>query len=206
MKRLSGETAINTTTSFDHQGGSMLVWLRFAAVGVLGCGLLYPLVATFVGQTLFPQQARGSLIERDGVVIGSRLIAQAFSADRYFEPRPSAANYDPQVASGSNWAPSNPALRERIAASSAAIVARESIAADAIPVDLVTVSGSGLDPHISPASAAAQVARVARARGISEANVQALVAANTLPPTFGVLGQARVNVLELNLALDAGVR
>ncbi len=193
-------------SKLDSHGGSVLTWLRFAAVGVISCGLLYPLLATFGGQALFPSQARGSLIERDGVIVGSHLLAQNFTAERYFQPRPSAANYDPRAAAGSNLAPSNPALRERVAASSMAIATRESIAADAIPVDLLTASGSGLDPHISPASAAVQVARVARARGISESDVQALVTANTLPPTFGVLGQVRVNVLELNLAMDAGVR
>ena len=197
---------MNTVSPLDAHGGGALVWLRFAAVGVLTCGLLYPLLATISGQVLFPVQARGSLIERDGVVVGSRLLAQAFAAERYFQPRPSAANYDLRAAAGSNLAPSNPALRERIAASSTAISAREGIAVAAIPVDMVTASGSGVDPHISPASAAAQIGRVARARGLNEADVQDLVTANTLPPTFGVLGQARVNVLELNLALDAGVR
>jgi len=198
-------TPLNLAPSnLDSHGGSVLTWLRFAAVGVLSCGLLYPLLATFSGQALFPAQARGSLIERDGVIVGSSLLAQDFTADGYFQSRPSAANYDPRAAAGSNWAPSNPALRERVAASSTAIASRERIAADAIPVDLLTASGSGLDPHISPAAAAVQVARVARARGISESDVQALVAANTSQPTFGVLGQARVNVLQLNLAMDTG--
>jgi K+-transporting ATPase ATPase C chain len=191
-----------TTPNLDARGGSPLSWLRFAAVGVIGAGLLYPALATFAGQALFPAQARGSLIERDGVVIGSRLVAQPFADARYFQPRPSAAGFNPTAAAGSNLAPSNPALRERIAASSAEIAAREGVAASAIPADLVTASGSGLDPHLSPAAARLQVPRVARARGLAEASVQDAVDANTQAPTLGVFGQARVNVLELNLALD----
>jgi len=187
----------------DSTGGSWVSWLRFALVCLLGTGLLYPTIATLLGQTLFPVQARGSLIEREGIVVGSSLIAQPFTSERYFQPRPSAAGYDPRAAAGSNAAPSNPALRERIAAASSAIAAREGIAPAQIPSDLVTASGSGLDPHISPAAAQAQLARVARARGMDTARIQALVSAHTAAPTFGVLGQARVNVLELNLALDA---
>lgn len=190
-------------TTLDTRGGGTLAWLRFAAVGVLLAGLLYPAVATLAGGALFPAQARGSLVERDGVVVGSRLVAQGFVGDGYFQPRPSAASYDPRAAAGSNLAPSNPALRERVAASSAAIAGREGAAAADIPVDLVTASGSGLDPHLSPAAARLQVARVARARGITVDSVQAAVEAHTLPPTLGVFGQSRVNVLELNLALDA---
>lgn len=193
---------MNHETTLDSRGGSSLSWLRFTAVGILATGLLYPAVATLAGGALFPAQAHGSLVERDGVVVGSRLVAQAFVGDGYFQPRPSAAGYDPRAAAGSNLAPSNPALRERVAASSASIAAREGVAAADIPVDLVTASGSGLDPHLSPAAARLQVARVARARGITPEAVQAAVEAHTLPPTFGVLGQARVNVLELNLALD----
>lgn len=190
-------------TTLDSRGGGVLAWLRFAAVGVLCAGLLYPAVATLAGGALFPAQAQGSLVQRDGVAVGSRLVAQGFTGDGYFQPRPSAAGYDPRAAAGSNLAPSNPALRERVAASSAGIAAREGVAAADIPVDLVTASGSGLDPHLSPAAARLQVARVARSRGMPVESVQAAVDANTLPPTFGVFGQSRVNVLELNLALDA---
>ncbi|MFY2762599.1 potassium-transporting ATPase subunit KdpC [Arenimonas sp. MALMAid1274] len=187
----------------DSRGGSTLAWLRFAAVGVLGAGLLYPALATLAGQALFPEQARGSLIERDGVVVGSRLVAQPFVGDGYFQPRPSAVGYKPIAAGGSNLAPGNPALRERMVATSAEIAAREGVPARDIPADLVTASGSGLDPHLSPAATQLQVARVARARGLPVEVVQATVQAHTLAPTFGVFGQSRVNVLELNLALDA---
>lgn len=191
------------SSSLDSRGGGPLAWLRFAAVGVIGAGLLYPAVAVLAGQSLFPAQARGSLIERDGVVVGSSLVAQPFVGAGYFQPRPSAAGFDPRAVSGSNLGPGNPALRERIAATSAEVSAREGIAARDVPVDLVTASGSGIDPHISPAAAAVQVARVARARGLPVADVQALVARHTAGPDLGVFGQARVNVLELNLALDA---
>ncbi|MBW8312727.1 MAG: potassium-transporting ATPase subunit KdpC [Rhizobium sp.] len=190
-------------TSLDSRGGGPLAWFRFAAAGVIGAGLLYPAVATFAGQFLFPAQARGSMIERDGVAVGSSLVAQPFVGAGYFQPRPSAAGFDPRAVSGSNLGPGNPALRERIAATSAEVAAREGIAVGEVPVDLVTASGSGIDPHISPAAAAVQVARVARIRGLPVADVQALVARHTAGPDLGVFGQARVNVLELNLALDA---
>src|SRR4249919_2687001 len=193
----------HATSFLDNAGGGWQPALRFAIVAIAVTGLAFPLFATALGQLLFPLQARGSLIERNGIVVGSALVAQPFVSDQYFEPRPSAANYDPKALSGSNWAPSNPALRERIAASSAVIAAREHVPATAIPADLVTASGSGIDPHISPAAARLQIARVAKARGLSTTEVQALVDANTLAPTFGILGQSRVNVLELNLALDA---
>jgi K+-transporting ATPase ATPase C chain len=186
----------------DQRGGGLGTATRFALVAILAFGLLLPLVGVLLGQTLFPAQAHGSLIDRNGKVLGSALIAQPFADNRYFRPRPSAAGFDPRAMSGSNWAPSNPALRERIAANSAEVVAREHVAADAIPSDLVTASGSGMDPHISPAAAALQVARVARTRHMEPERVQALVAAHTEAPTFGVFGQARVNVLQLNLALD----
>ena len=127
---------MNTQTSLPpaiDQGATLSSALRFAGVAILGVGLAFPAIATLLGQALFPAQARGSLIERDGVVVGSSLVAQPFVGDGYFQPRPSAANYDPTALAGSNLAPSNPALRERIAASSAAIAAREGVAADAIP-------------------------------------------------------------------------
>ena len=194
------------TSLLEHDGGGWLRALRFAIVSIALLGLAFPIVAALIGQVLFPAQARGSLIERDGVVVGSSLVAQPFADARYFQPRPSAANYDPKALAGSNWAPSNPQLRERIAAGSAAIAARESVPAHAIPSDLVTASGSGIDPHISPAAAELQVARVAQARNLPPERVRALVAANTQGPTWGALGQARVNVLQLNLALDASNR
>lgn len=194
---------MNPGIEIDSRGGSVLAWLRFAVVGVLACGLLYPLLSVLVGGTLFPRQAGGSLVERNGVVVGSSLVAQAFAGPGYFHPRPSAAGFDPRAVAGSNLATSNPALRERIAATSAEVAAREGLAATAIPVDLVTASGSGIDPHISPEAAIVQAGRVAQARGLPVDQVLALVRQHTQPPTFGLLGQARVNVLELNLALDA---
>ncbi len=190
-------------SSLDHGSGGWLRALRFSLLSVVILGLGFPLFATFAGQTLFPAQAGGSLIERDGVIVGSSLVAQPFTSDRYFQPRPSAANYDPKALAGSNWAPSNPALRERIATTSTAISQRDSVAAKDIPTDLVTASGSGIDPHISPAAAKLQIARVAKLRTLDPARVQALVDSQTQAPTFGVLGQSRVNVLQLNLALDA---
>ena len=187
----------------DRAASSFVPAIRFAFASILVFGLMYPVVATYAGKLLFPEQANGSLIIRDGKAVGSSLIAQSFVDDRYFQSRPSAANYDPRVMSGSNLASSNPALRERIAESSKQISVRENVAVAEIPVDMVTASGSGMDPHISPASAKVQMARVAKARGLSAEKVQAAIDANTLAPTFGVLGQARVNVLQLNLALDA---
>lgn len=187
----------------DKAAGGLLPAIRFAIVSIVLFGLLYPVVATYAGKLLFPQQANGSLIVRDGVTVGSALVAQNFVDEKYFQSRPSAANYDPRAMAGSNLASTNPALRERIVESSKAISSRENIAATAIPADMVTTSGSGIDPHISIEAAHVQLARVAKARGVTEAQVQALIDANTQTPAFGILGQSRVNVLQLNLALDA---
>jgi K+-transporting ATPase ATPase C chain len=181
-----------------------LSWLRFTLLWLVLAGLLYPLVTTLAAGSLFPRQANGSLIEQGGKVVGSALVGQTFTGDTYFVGRPSAAGagYDPTNASGSNLAVSNPALRERVQAGAREIAARENVAASQIPVDLLTSSGAGLDPHISPAGAELQVARVARVRGLDAAQVRALVAANTERGALG-LGQPGVNVLRLNLALDA---
>ena len=185
----------------DTRGGSFGPWVAFTVLTFVLGGLLYPAVTTLVAGAIFPAQASGSLISSGGRVVGSSLVGQPFSGDRYFIGRISAAGngYDPAAASGSNLAGSNPALRERVQADSAAIARREGVTAAQIPADLVTASGSGLDPHISPAGAAVQVARVARARGLSAAQVQAAVAS----ATEAGLGEPRVNVLRLNLALDA---
>lgn len=188
--------------TLDESGGGAWPALAGSALFVVVCGLLYPAVATLLGGLLFPQQANGSLIERDGRVVGSSLVAQPFADARYFQPRPSAAGFDPKALSGSNLASSNPALRERMAKDAAGVAAREGIAAAAIPADLISASGSGIDPHLSPAGAQVQIARVARARGLSNDEVAATVRAHTQGPTFGVLGEPRVNVLQLNLALD----
>lgn len=177
--------------------------LLFAGSGLLAFGLCYSLLGAGLGQLLFPQQADGSLLQRDGQVVGSRLLAQPFASERYFQPRPSAANYDPMAAAGSNQARSNPDLRQRIAEATAAVAKREGVAPTQVPADLVTQSGGGLDPHVSPAAARLQIARVARARGLAEAQVAQLVAQHTEARQFGLLGQPRVNVLALNLALDA---
>lgn len=172
-------------------------------------GGLYPLVVTGLAQGVFPHQANGSLIERDGRVMGSARIGQPFSAPKYFWSRPSTTGpvpYNAGASSGSNLGPLNPALEEAVKARIAALKASDPGNTTPIPVDLVTASGSGLDPHISPAAAEWQVARVARARGLDAGRVRTLVAAHTEGRTFGVLGEARVNVLALNLALDRGLQ
>jgi K+-transporting ATPase ATPase C chain len=185
----------------DH--GGLRASLVFAVVIVLGMGLLYSLAATGIGRSLFPQQATGSIVTHDGKAIGSSLIAQPFADARYFQPRPSAAGYNPMSAAGSNQARTNPDLRKRIAEATSAVAARDGIPAQNVPGDLVTQSGGGLDPDISPAGAQVQTARVAAARNLPLQEVAALVAAHTKSPQFGVFGEPRVNVLELNLALDA---
>lgn len=175
----------------------------FAAVILIGFGFLYSLAGTGIGRVLFPHQATGSLRVVDGVPRGSSLVAQPFLDARYFQPRPSAGNFDPMAAAGSNLARTNPDLRTRMAQLRREVAQRDGIAPDRVPAELVTMSGSGMDPHLSPAGAQVQIARVAKARGWSQAEVAALVAAHTQPATFGVLGEAHINVLELNLALDA---
>lgn len=201
---------MNSTVSFrspaaplDDSGGGLRPALFGGALLVVICGLLYPALATVMGGLLFPHQASGSLIERDGRVVGSSLVAQPFADARYLQPRPSAANYDPRALSGSNLASSNPALRERMVKDSAAVAARDGVPAQSVPAELISASGSGIDPHLSPQAAQVQVARVAQARGLSPEAVAALVRSHVQRRTWGVLGEPRVNVLELNLALDA---
>ena len=188
--------------ALDSGGGSLRTWLIFTALTFVLAGGLYPVVTTLISGAIFPAQANGSLITQNGKVVGSSLIGQPFSGEQYFIGRPSAAGngYDPTAASGSNLAGSNPALRQRVQADSQAIAKREGVTPAQIPADLVTASGSGLDPHISPKGAAIQVGRVARARNLSVAQVRQAVAAATEPA--GLIGQERVNVLWLNLALD----
>ncbi|MBZ5489022.1 potassium-transporting ATPase subunit KdpC [Halomonas aquamarina] len=175
--------------------------LRFLAVMAVLLGLAYPLATTTVGGWLFPEQAGGSLMrDPSGRVIGSRLVAQTFVGDGYFIGRPSAAGNDAASVSGSNLAPGNAALRERAEADAQTIARREGVSVDQIPVDLITASGSGIDPHISPEAARLQVARVAQVRQIDEASVTAL-----LEPALentGWLGAPVINVLRLNASLD----
>ena len=166
-------------------------------------GIGYPLVVTGLARVLFPRQANGSLIERNGVLVGSRLIGQPFDGPGYFWSRPSAAGsgYDASNSSGSNYAPTNAALATRVASSVQTLNPKGTNAP--VPIDLVTASASGLDPDISPAAAYYQAARVAAERHISEDAVRTLIAAHVTPRQFGLLGEPRVNVLELNLDLDA---
>ncbi|MBU9564083.1 potassium-transporting ATPase subunit KdpC [Burkholderia multivorans] len=169
-------------------------------------GLAYPAVLTAFGQVVFPWQANGSLIERNGQVVGSALIGQSFDAPKYFWGRLSATSpmpYNAAGSGGSNLGPLNPSLAEQVKARIAALRDAGTDLSKPVPVDLVTASASGLDPEITPAAAAYQIERVANARHLSRETVAQLVAANTTGRQFGVLGEPRVNVLKLNLALDA---
>jgi K+-transporting ATPase ATPase C chain len=168
-------------------------------------GVIYPLTVTAIAQAVFPWQADGSLLVRDGQPVGSALIGQSFDDPRYFWGRLSATTpfpYNAAASSGSNLGPTNPALLDQVKARVAALKQADPGNTAPIPADLVTASGSGLDPDISPAAAEYQVPRVARARGLDEAVVRRLVSEATAGPTFGLLGESRVNVLELNMALD----
>ena len=169
-------------------------------------GIVYPLVVTGLAQTLFPSQAHGSLIVKDGKAVGSALIGQSFSDPGHFWGRPSATGpmaYNAAGSSGSNQGPMNPALEDAVKARVAALRAADPTNTAAVPVDLVTASASGLDPHISPAAAQYQLVRVATARNLSQEIVQGLIDQNSQRPILGVLGDPVVNVLQLNLALDA---
>lgn len=187
------------SNSMSHIRPALALLLLFSLL----FGLAYPLAITGVAQALFPSQANGSLITRNNVVVGSSLIGQNFARPEYFWPRPSAAGhgYDASASSGSNYGPTSQALVDRVKGDVARYHA--SGVAGPIPADLVTASGSGLDPHISPAAAEVQVARVAAARRMSPNDVIALVRANTDLPLLGFIGDPAVNVLNLNLALDA---
>jgi len=180
--------------------------VRLSLVLLILCGGVYPALTTLVGQVAFPRQANGSLVLRsDGAVIGSELIAQPFDTDRYFHPRPSAAGadgYNAAASSGSNLGATNKILSDRVAAAASALRA-ENASLTTLPADLLTTSASGLDPDISIAAALAQVPRIAKARSLPAERVAALVNDSAIGPEFGIFGTRRVNVLLLNLAVDA---
>jgi K+-transporting ATPase ATPase C chain len=180
--------------------------LVFLGLFTLLTGVLYPLLVTAAAQTFFPHRANGSLIEREGIVVGSELIGQSFDDPAYFWGRPSLTQpypYNGAASAGSTIAPSNPELIDRIAARIEVLETADPTNTQPIPIDLVTVSGSGLDPHISLASAEYQIGRVARARGVATAVVRQLVEDHVEGRIFGLWGEPRINVLRLNLALDA---
>jgi K+-transporting ATPase ATPase C chain len=183
-------------------GRNFLVAILMTVVTTVLLGIVYPLAVTGLAQVLFPAKANGQLIERDGKVIGSAIIGQAFSSPGYFRSRPSAAGtgYDAANSGGTNLGPTNKKLIDSVR--QAVADAQKENPGTPVPVDLVTSSASGLDPHISPAAAAFQVPRVAKERGMSEADVQQLVGASTERRQLGFFGEPRVNVLRLNLALD----
>lgn len=188
----------------------LLASLRAAIVGLLAfsvlTGLVYPAIVLAVGQTVFPHRANGSLIEAGGRIAGSELVGQPFSEPRYFWPRPSALApfaYNAMTSGGTNLGPSNPALHEAAAARVKALRDADPANTALIPADLVTASASGLDPHITPAAAEYQAARVARARGLAITDVRALIEAHVEPRTLGLFGEPRVNVVALNRALEA---
>ena len=181
------------------------VWstaIRFTLVTTVLLGLGYPLLVTVIAGVVFPHKAAGSLIMKDGQVIGSEFLAQSFTSDRYFHPRPSAAGngYDATASGGSNLAQSNAKLVQRVQGDIDKLSAENR--GKPVPIDMVTTSGSGLDPDITPDNAYFQARRVAKARGLSEDQVRNLIAANTSGRQLGLLGEPRVNVLALNLALD----
>ncbi len=183
---------------------NLLIAVLYTVAITIVVGLIYPFAITGLAQLVNRDEANGHIITRNGVAVGSRILAQPFSSPRYFHPRPSAAGangYDATSSGGTNWGPTNQKLIDRVKADVSRLQAENP--GQPIPVDMVTASGSGLDPDITPAAAEFQVARVAKARGLSEAEVRRLVAMHTQGRQFGFLGEPRVNVLELNLALDS---
>src|ERR1017187_6604888 len=177
--------------------------IRQTIVWTVITGIAYPLLITAIAQAAFKDQANGSLLMRDGKLVGSSLLAQQFTGPTYFWPRPSAGTYATVPSGASNLGPTSAALQTNVTANATAFRTGNKLAADApVPADMVFTSASGLDPHISPESARLQVARVAAARGIVEEQIKALVEKFVEPPQWGIFGEPRVNVLELNVALD----
>ena len=209
MHSMSGSTLIDKES--EHLSGQQTAPARhsivrtsilFTLVTAVLLGIIYPLIVTGFAMALFPHKAAGSLILKDGQIIGSELLAQSFTSDRYFHPRPSAAGngYDATDSGGSNLAQSSKALVDRLQGSIDKLSAENP--GHPVPIDLVTTSGSGLDPDITPDAAYFQAPRVAKARGISEDRIRLLIQQNITPRQLGFLGEPRVNVLDLNLALD----
>jgi K+-transporting ATPase ATPase C chain len=208
LRRLS-ESSLSTYCSHifalfeDVMKKNLLIALWFTLVTTVMFGVLYPLAISVLAQVLFPSRANGQLIERNGKIVGSRIIGQSFTEPRYFHSRPSSAGtgYDPTSSSGSNLGPTNKLLIERVRSDVQKLQSENPNVP--VPVDLVTASGSGLDPDISPAAAEFQIPRVAHSRGMKEDDVRVLVRKHTHGRDLGFLGEPRVNVLELNLELDS---
>ncbi|CAG69685.1 MULTISPECIES: potassium-transporting ATPase subunit KdpC [Acinetobacter] len=189
-------TAVESSTSLWRASIGLVV------VGFVLSGALYSTASVSVAQLIFPEQANGSLIERDGKIIGSSLVGQQIKSAAYFQSRPSASNYSVDGMSGSNLAVSNPQLQKQIRERSIAFAQSNQIGGAQVPDDMITASGSGIDPDISPEAAQLQIKRVAQQRRLSEQEVRQLVMQYTQTPQFGLYGEPRVNVLKLNLALD----
>ena len=201
-------TITNTAHGQEVRGGHS-VWgtsVRFTVLMTLAFGVVYPLAVTGIAEAIFPQKAAGSLIVRNGQVVGSNLLAQGFASDRYFHPRPSAAGngYDATSSGGSNLAQSNAKLVQRMQGDIDRLAVENP--GHPVPIDAVTTSGSGLDPDITPDNAYFQAGRVAKSRSLAEQQVNTLIRQHTQARTLGLLGEPRVNVLELNLALDEATR
>ena len=184
---------------------NLIISIVYTAVTAVLLGIVYPLLMTGLAQVFFHDQANGQLVTENNTIIGSKIIGQAFTGDRYFHSRPSAAGngYDASSSGGSNFGPTNKKYIDRVAGDVAAL--QTTAPEQSVPIDLVTTSGSGLDPVITPAAAEFQIQQVAKARGMSEEKIKALVTKNTTERQFGLLGEPRVNVLELNLDLDRSI-